>query len=112
MSDLIAFLSTAPYLMISAFFLTFTITKLAQSEQVYTVIRNALTQKRHTKLQKVLTEMHTTEQKFLHTLGAKGESALKPKDRKVLEQIRASYYAELGSLYKRGKKNNERAEPR
>jgi hypothetical protein len=107
MSDLIAFLSTAPYLMIAAFFFTFTTTKLAQSEQVYSVVRNNLTQKRHTKLQKILTEMHATEQQFLRTLGAQDESTLKPKDRKVLEQIRASYYAELGSLYKKGEKDNE-----
>src|SRR5215208_1350923 len=99
MSDLIAFLSTAPYLMIAAFFFTFTTTKLAQSEQIYRVVRNALTQKRHTKLQRVLTEMRATERRFLSTLGAKDESTLKPKDRKVLEQIRASYYAELGGLY-------------
>ncbi len=107
MSDLIAFLSTAPYLMIVAFFLTFTATKLAQSEQVYSVARNALTQKRHTKLRRILTEMRETEQRFLHTLGAQDESTLKPKDRKVLEQIRASYYAELGSLYKKGDKDND-----
>ena len=107
MSDLIAFLSTAPYLMIAAFFLTFATTKLAQSEQVYRVVRNALTQKRHTKLQRILTEMRATERRFLSTLGKKDESTLKPKDRKVLEHIRASYYAELGSLYKKGDKDNE-----
>ena len=107
MSDLIAFLSTAPYLMIAAFFLTFTITKLAQSEQVYSVIRNALTEKRHTKLQRILAEMQTTERRFLSTLGVQNENTLKPKDRKVLERIRASYYAELGSLYKKGEKDNE-----
>lgn len=107
MSGLIAFLSTSPYLMIGTFFLTFTVTKLAQSEQVYRVVRNVLTQKRHTKLQRVLTEMQATERKFLHMLGAQDESTLKPKDRKALEQIRQSYYAELGSLYKKGDKDNE-----
>lgn len=107
MSDLIAFLSTAPYLMLAAFFLTFTLTKLTQSEQVYTVIRNVLSQRRHTKLQRILYEMQVTERRFLSTLGKKDESSLKPKDRKILEQIRASYYAELGSLYKKGDKGNE-----
>jgi hypothetical protein len=107
MSDLIAFLSTAPYLMIAAFFFTFTVTKIAQSEQVYRVVRGALDEKRHTKLQKILDEMQATERKFLRTLGTQDETTLKSKDRKVLEQIRASYYAELGSLYKKGEKNNE-----
>ena len=107
MSDLIAFLSTAPYLMIAAFFFTFTVTKLAQSEQVYRVVRGALDEKRHTKLQRILSEMQATERKFLSTLGTQDESTLKSKDRKVLEQIRASYYAELGSLYKKGEKDNE-----
>jgi hypothetical protein len=107
MSELIAFLSTAPYLMIVAFFATFTVTKLAQSEQVYKVVRGALEQKRHTKLQRILSEMQATERQFLRTLGTQDEKTLKAKDRKVLEHIRASYYAELGSLYKKGEKDNE-----
>jgi hypothetical protein len=100
MSDLIAFLSTAPYLMIAAFFATFTVTKLAQSEQVYRVVRGALDEKRHTKLQRILSEMQEAQQQFLSALGTQNEKTLKGKDRSVLEQIRESYYAELGSLYK------------
>ena len=111
MSDLISFLAVAPYFMIAAFTLTFTLTKLAQSERVYSLVSDAFAQKRHAKIKSLLDEMQQAQRQFLRSLGAQDERKLSPKQRKVLEHIRESYYAELGSLYKKGDGENERAEP-
>ena len=110
MSDLISFLAVAPYFMIAAFSLTFALTKLAQSERVYDMVSSALAEKRHAKIKRLLSEMQEVQRQFLRSLGAQDERRLNPKQRKVLDQIRQSYYAELGSLYKKGE-GNERAEP-
>jgi hypothetical protein len=108
MSDLISFLAVAPYWMIAAFTLTFTITKLAQSERVYDLVSGALAEKRHARIKRLLAEMQEAQQQFLRSLGAQDERKLNAKQRKVLEQIRQSYYAELGSLYKKGDRENGR----
>lgn len=102
MSDLISFLAVAPYFMIAAFTITFAITKLAQSERVYSLVSDALSEKRQAKIKRLLDEMQQAQRQFLKSLGAQDERKLNAKQRKVLEQIRQGYYAELGSLYKKG----------
>ena len=96
------FISFAPYLMLGAFFLTFTVTRLAQSEKLYQVVSNAFSEDRHTKVKRIIQEMETVKKCLI---GDAQEKDLSPEKQKLLNQIRRDYYKDLGSLYKKGDRN-------
>jgi hypothetical protein len=102
MHEMLNFLSSAPYFMITAFFATFAVTRLAQSETLYRVISDAFSEDRHTKVKKTLREMDEVTKCLM---GEAKEQDLSPQQRRLLNQIRQGYYQELGGLFKRGDKH-------
>jgi len=94
------FISLAPYFIVGAFLLTFTFTKVAQSESLYRVVTARIDLWRAKQSRKIRAEMLADVATFLR---GRKEQDLLPVEQKIYYRMLESYYHKMERLYESGK---------